>query len=124
MTKGSGQNTKGQGGITRAALFAWCPRCGARTLWEALAAFAPGCRVCGLAFADYEPKGRGLYLVLFPVTLALMAGALALDDALHPPLWLLFAALVVLVPLTMILALRFAKAAVLVMRLRAVGVLT
>jgi hypothetical protein len=124
MTSGFGQNAKGQGGVTRAALFACCPRCAARTLWDAPAAFAPACRGCRLCFADYEPKGRGLYIVLFPLTVALMAGALALDDALHPPLWLLFPALAVIVPLAMIAALRFAKVAVLVMRLRAAGVLT
>jgi uncharacterized protein (DUF983 family) len=61
--------------------------------------------------------------VLFPVTLLLMAAALRLDDALHPPLWLLFPALVMIVPLTLIAALRFAKAAVLITRLRAAGVL-
>lgn len=92
-------------------------------MWDAAAAFAPSCRACALPYAEYEPKGRGLYLVLFPVTLLLMAGALSLDDALHPPLWLLFGALVVAVPLAMVVALRFAKAAVLVMRLRAAGVL-
>lgn len=124
MTTGLGQNAKGQGGIIRAALFACCPRCAARTLWDEPAAFASACCACGLVFADYEPKGRALYLVLFPVTLALMAGALALDEALRPPLWLLLAALVVLVPLAMIAALRFAKAAVLIMRLRAAGALT
>jgi len=123
MSHGASQDTKGQGGITRAALFAWCPRCTARTLWDAPAAFAPSCRACGLAFADYETKGRVLYLVLLPVTALLMAGVLALDDALRPPLWLLFPTLVVLVPLTVIAALRFAKAAVLIMRLRAAGVL-
>lgn len=123
MTEGVSQDTKGQGGIIRAALFGLCPRCTARTLWDAPAAFAPACRACGLAFEDYEPKGRGLYLVLFPVTLLLMAGALRLDDALRPPLGLLLAALVVLVPLTMIMALRLSKAAVLIARLRAAGVL-
>ena len=123
MTSGLDQDMKGQGGITRAALFAWCPRCTAHGLWDGPAAFTPACRACGLAFADFETQGRVLYFVLFPVTLALMAGALALDDALHPPLWLLFPALAVLVPLAMVAALRFAKAAVLVMRLRAAGVL-
>jgi uncharacterized protein (DUF983 family) len=123
MTSGSSQDTKGQGGITRAALFGLCPRCAARTLWDTPAAFAPACRACRLVFADYEPKGRALYLVLFPVTLLLMAGALRLDDALQPPLWLLFPLLAVIVPLALIAALRLAKAAVLIMRLRAAGVL-
>jgi uncharacterized protein (DUF983 family) len=123
MTTGESQKTKGQGGIIRAALFGWCPRCSARTLWDTPGAFAPACRACALSFGDHEPTGRGLYLVLFPVTLALMGAALAVDEALTPPLWLLFPALVVLVPLTMIAALRFAKAAVLIVRLRAAGVL-
>lgn len=61
--------------------------------------------------------------MLLPVTALLMAGVLALDEALRPPLWLLFLALVVLVPLTVIAALRFAKAAELITRLRAAGVL-
>ena len=65
-----------------------------------------------------------LYLVLLPLTALLMAAVLALDNALRPPLWLLFPALAVLVPLTVIAALRIAKAAVLIMRLRAAGVLT
>jgi uncharacterized protein (DUF983 family) len=123
MTSGFGQKSKGQGGLIRAALFAWCPRCTAPTLWAAPAFFAPSCRACGLAFGEHEPKGRRLYLVLFPVTALLMAGVLALDEALRPPLWLLFLALVVLVPLTVIAALRFAKAAELITRLRAAGVL-
>lgn len=118
------QDTKGQGGLIRAALFGLCPRCTARALWDAPAAFAPNCRACGLAFGEHEPKGRALYLVLIPVTALLMAGVLAVDEALRPPLWLLFPALVVLVPLTVIAALRFAKAAILIMRLRAAGVLT
>lgn len=64
-----------------------------------------------------------LYLVLIPVTALLMAGVLAVDEALRPPLWLLFPALVVLVPLAVIATLRFAKAAILIMRLRTAGVL-
>lgn len=124
MSHGEGQNTKGQGGLIRAALFAWCPRCTAGTLWDAPAAFAPSCRACGLAFAEHEPKGRVLYLVLLPVTSLLIAGVLAVDDALRPPLWLLLPVLFVLVPLAIIVALRFAKAAVLITRLRAAGVLT
>jgi len=123
MSHGASENTKGQGGLIRAALFGLCPRCTARALWDAPAAFAPNCRACGLAFGEHEPRGRVLYLVLIPVTALLMAGVLALDDALRPPLWLLFPALVVLVPLAVIAALRFAKAAILITRLRAAGVL-
>lgn len=124
MNQTTDQKTKGQGGLIRAALFGLCPRCTARALWDAPAAFAPKCRACGLALAEHEPKGRVLYLVLIPVTTLLMAGVLAFDEALRPPLWLLFPALAVLVPVSVIAALRFAKAAILITRLRAAGVLT
>lgn len=120
----SDEASKGQGGAIRAALFGLCPRCGARGLWDAPAAFAPACRGCGLAFADYEPRGRWLYAVLLPLIIALMAGALKLDEVLRPPLWLLLCVIVVVVPGTIIGALRLVKAALLLARLRAAGVLT
>lgn len=122
MTDSTDQNTKGQGGLTRAALFGLCPRCGARTLWDAPAGFAPSCRGCGLAFADYEPRGRALYFVLLPLTLLLIAGALKLDDLVRPPLWLMLAVIVVVVPGVIIGGMRLIKAALLVARLRAAGV--
>jgi uncharacterized protein (DUF983 family) len=117
------QATKGQGGLTRAALFGLCPRCAARTLWDAPAGFAPACRACGLAFAEYEPRGRGLYFVLLPLTFLLIAGALKLDDLARPPLWLMLPLIVVVVPGVIIGAVRLMKAALLVARLRAAGVL-
>lgn len=119
----SDEASKGQSGFVRAALFGLCPRCGAKSLWEAPAAFAPTCRACELAFADYEPRGRGLYFVLLPLTALLIAGALKLDEALRPPLWLLLGLIVVLVPSAIIGALRLMKCALLLARLRAAGVL-
>ena len=123
MKETTDRKTKGQGGLTRAALFGLCPRCAARTLWDAPAGFAPTCRSCGLAFADYEPRGRGLYFVLLPLTFLLIAGALKLDDWVRPPLWLMLALIVVVVPGVIIGAVRLMKAALLVARLRAAGVL-
>ncbi len=122
MTDSTEQATKGQGGLTRAALFGLCPRCAARSLWDAPAAFAPSCRACGLVFEDYEPRGRGLYFVLLPLTFLLIAGALKLDDLVRPPLWLMLALIVVVVPGVIFGALRLIKAALLVARLRAAGV--
>lgn len=119
----SDEASKGQSGLVRAALFGLCPRCAARTLWEAPAAFAPTCRACGLAFKDYEPRGRGLYFVLLPLIALLVGGALKLDEALRPPLWLLLGLIVVLVPSAIIGALRLMKCALLLARLRAAGVL-
>lgn len=107
--------------MIRAALFGLCPRCGARSLWDAPAAFAPACRGCGLAVAVHEPRGRLLYLVLLPLIFGLIAAALTLDEALRPPLWLLLGLIAIVVPGTIIMALRLAKAAMLLARLRAAG---
>ena len=124
MNQTTEPNQKGQGGLTRAALFGLCPRCAARTLWDAPAGFAPVCRGCGLVFADYEPRGRGLYFVLLPLTALLIAGALKLDDWVRPPLWLMLGLIVVLVPGVIMGVLRLTKAALLIARLRAAGALT
>ena len=119
----SDEASEGQSGLVQTALFGLCPRCGAKALWEAPAAFAPTCRGCRLAFADYETRGRGLYFVLLPLIALLMAGALKLDEAVRPPLWLLLGLIVVLVPSAIIGALRLMKCALLLARLRAAGVL-
>ena len=113
------QKLKGQPGITQAALFGSCPRCGARGLWETPAGFAPACRACGLDFAAHELRGRRQFLIVLPVTVALIAAALWLDEALRPPLWALFTVLTLVVPMSMVMALRFAKAAALMVRFRA-----
>ncbi len=118
----SDEASKGQRGLVRAALFGLCPRCGAKALWEAPAAFAPTCKGCGLSFESYEPRGRGLYFVLLPLTFLLIAGALKLDEALRPPLWLLLGLIVLLVPGVIIGTLRLMKTMLLLARLRAAGV--
>lgn len=120
----SHEASKGQRGSLRAALFGLCPRCGARSLWTAPAAFAPECRGCGLAFADYEPRGRALYFVLLPLVALMIAGALKIDDLVRPPLWLLLGLIVVVVPAVVIGTIRLMKAALLLARLRAAGVVT
>ncbi len=82
------------------------------------------CQGCGLAFAEFEPRGRLLYAVLLPLIFALIAGALKLDEALRPPLWVLLGLIVMVVPGTIVGALRLVKAALLLARLRAAGDLT
>lgn len=108
--------------MVRAALFGLCPRCGARSLWDAPAAFAPACRSCGLAFEEHEPRGRGLYFVLLPLIALLIGGALKLDDWAHPPLWLMLGAIAIVVPTVVIGAIRMMKTVLLLARLRAAGV--
>ena len=123
MRNGESQKTKGQPGITQAALFGLCPRCGARGLWDAPASLADACRACRQDFARHEPKGRGLYLVVLPVTILLILAALKLDEAVQLPVWVLVPLWGFAVPLVVIGALRFAKAAVLIAQLQKEGLL-
>lgn len=118
MPNGESQKTKGQPGITQAALFGLCPFCGAKGLWDGPANLAGKCNACGQDFARHEPKGRGLYLVVLPITILLVLAALKLDEAVQLPVWVLVPLWGVVVPLTVIGALRFAKAIVLMARLQ------
>lgn len=111
------RDTKGQPGITQAALFGSCPCCGARGLWAGPATLTRNCRACGQDFARFEPKGRGLYLAVLPVTILLVLAALKLDEAVQLPVGVLVPLWGVVVPIAVIGALRFAKAVVLVARL-------
>lgn len=123
MSSGNGQNTKGQPGITQAALFGLCLRCGSKSLWDGPANLAARCNACGLDLARFEPRGRGLYLVVLPVTILLILAALKLDEALKLPVWVLVPLWALVVPLAVIGALRFAKAVVLRARLEKEGLL-
>lgn len=75
-----------------------------------------------MPFAEYEPRGRGLYFVLLPLIALMIAAALRLDDLLHPPLWLILGLIVAVVPAVIIGAIRLMKAVFLLARLRAAGV--
>jgi tellurite resistance protein TehA-like permease len=64
-----------------------------------------------------------LYLVVLPLIFVLIVAALKLDEALRPPLWLLLGLITLVVPGSIIGALRLAKATLLIARLRAAGAL-
>jgi uncharacterized protein (DUF983 family) len=123
MPNGESRKTKGQPGITQAALFGLCPRCGAKGLWDGPANVAARCAACRLDLAGIEPKGRGLYLVVLPVTMLLILAALKLDEAVQLPVWVLVPLWGLVVPLTVIGALRLAKTVVLRARLEKEGLL-
>jgi uncharacterized protein (DUF983 family) len=104
---------KGQPGISRAALFALCPRCGAKGLFAGLADFAPRCTSCGLDFASFN-VGDGPAAFLTLIVGALVTGfALWMHFKLLSPMWVI---VLVLVPVTAVLViwgLRLGKAALL-----------
>lgn len=123
MRNGDSQDTKGQSGLTATALFGLCPRCGAKGAWAGLGAFVERCGACRLELARHEPRGRGMYLVVLPVTVLLVLAALKLDEVVQLPVWALIALWGVVVPSVVTVALRFAKAAALMARLDKEGLI-
>lgn len=109
----AGPNSEGQPGLVPAALFGLCPRCGARTLFDGVAQFAPRCRACTLDFSQFN-VGDGPAAFLTLIIGALIVGlALWLELTWHPPFWV---HAVLWVPLTagaVIWGLRAGKAALL-----------
>ncbi|GAB4472712.1 MAG: DUF983 domain-containing protein [Erythrobacter tepidarius] len=101
---------KGQSGFVPAALSGLCPRCGAKTLFDAASQLADACRVCGLDFLALERGGRFVGVVTMLLALVLILAALAVDEWLGPPLWV---SLLIWGPVTVgsvVLALRLYKA--------------
>jgi len=84
---GTAPDAKGQPGITQAALFALCPRCGAKGLFASLTLFAPKCQKCGLDYQSFN-VGDGPAAFLTMIIGALVVGlALGVELAFEPPLW-------------------------------------
>src|ERR1700752_924023 len=86
-----------------------CPRCGAKTLFAGIAAFAPKCRACGLDFAAFNVgDGPAAFLILI-VGGIVVALAILVELSLSPPWWV---HVILWLPLTAILTiglLRLAK---------------
>jgi uncharacterized protein (DUF983 family) len=106
-------SSKGQPALGEAALFGLCPRCGAKTLFAGLTAFAPRCRVCGLDFSKFNVgDGPAAFLTLIVGALIVIL-ALWLQLSVEPPWWV---HVLLWVPLTItgvIGGLRLAKGALL-----------
>ncbi len=65
-----------------------CPRCGERSLFDGLTSFAPKCRVCGLDFASFNVgDGPAAFLILI-VGAIVVLGAVTLELAAEPPIWI------------------------------------
>ncbi|MDB5720986.1 MAG: hypothetical protein JWP15_1604 [Alphaproteobacteria bacterium] len=95
-----------------------CPRCGARTLFGGLVAFAPRCRSCGLDFSAFN-VGDGPAALLILVIGAVITGlAIALELGAHPPFWVHILLWLPLTTLAVIGSLRVAKALLLALEYR------
>jgi uncharacterized protein (DUF983 family) len=108
-----GKDTEGQPGIASAALFGLCPRCGAKTLFGGLTAFAPRCRACTLDFSQFNVgDGPAAFLTLI-VGALVTALAITLQIAWSPPFWVHIVLWVPLTAAAVIGGLRAGKAALL-----------
>jgi uncharacterized protein (DUF983 family) len=106
-------SSKGQPALGEAALFGLCPRCGAKTLFAGLTAFATRCRVCGLDFSKFNVgDGPAAFLTLIVGALIVIL-ALWLQLSAEPPWWVHALLWVPLTTAGVIGGLRVSKAALL-----------
>ena len=69
------------------ALRGLCPRCGARTLFDGWVRFASRCGSCGLDFESFNVGDGPAAFLIFIVGTIVLVGALVVDGAFSPPLW-------------------------------------
>lgn len=106
-------HTKGQPSIGEAALFALCPKCGARGLFKGWVNFADQCDGCGLDLARFN-VGDGPAAFLTLIIGGVITGLAAwLQLSAEPPWWVHMLLWVPLTTLGVIFGLRFSKAALL-----------
>ncbi len=103
----------GQPGLVPAALFALCPRCGAKGLFAGVTKFAPACRSCGLDFASFNVGDGPAAFLTFLVGGLITGLAIWLELSWHPPFWVHAVLWIPLTTLAVIGGLRAGKAALL-----------
>ena len=100
------------------ALRGLCPRCGARTLFQSVAGFAPRCRACGLDLAAFN-VGDGPAAFLILIVGALVVGlAITVELSFSPPWWVHVLLWLPLATALVILSLRVAKGLLLALEYR------
>lgn len=106
-------NQKGQPGITEAALFGLCPRCGAKSLFAGAVRFADRCNTCGLDYGRFNVgDGPAAFLTLLIGGLVTVL-AIWLQLAVSPPFWVHVILWLPLTAAAVLLGLRASKAALL-----------
>jgi uncharacterized protein (DUF983 family) len=105
-------------GVIRGAILGLCPRCGARTLFATMLAFAPVCSVCGLDYHSFNVGDGAAALVTLLIGAIVVSGSIAVQLMFDPPVWL---QLLIWIPVTtigVIGLLRATKAALLTFEYR------
>jgi uncharacterized protein (DUF983 family) len=95
------------------AVLGRCPRCHARGLFSGALAFASGCTRCGLDFAQFNVGDGAAAFVTLIVGGLVVAGAIALQASLAPPIWVQLLIWLPVMAIAVIGLLRVAKAALL-----------
>ena len=80
-------NSKGQPAIGEAALFAMCPRCGERTVFDGLIQFADRCSACDLDYAKFNVGDGPAAFLTMVVGAVVVALAVWLQLSVEPPWW-------------------------------------
>ena len=100
------------------ALRGLCPRCGARTLYEGLAGFAPRCRACGLDFSAFNVGDGPAAFLTLGIGALVTALAVGLELSAEPPFWVHVLLWLPLTTLLVVGSLRFAKGVLLALEYR------
>ena len=106
MSSEDNSKPEGQPDTASAALFGLCPRCGAKTLFDGIARFAPRCRACSL---DYTQFNVGAVIAILAIWVQL---------SFEPPFWVHAVLWVPLTTVMVIAGLRIAKAWLLIAEYR------
>ncbi|HEY5712941.1 MAG TPA: DUF983 domain-containing protein [Allosphingosinicella sp.] len=72
---------------SQVALKGLCPRCGNRTLFNGMVAFAPKCRGCGLDFSSFNVGDGAVPFLIFIVGGMTVFLAIMVELKVGPPWW-------------------------------------
>lgn len=109
---------KGQPGIVRAALFGFCPHCGAKSMFAAFTQFERKCSGCGLSYEGFNVGDGPAALMVIPIGAIIITLAILLDIAVRPPFWVHALIWVPFTAIIVILFLRVAKGMMLILEYR------
>jgi len=118
MPETESPKTGGQPETASAALFGLCPRCGAKTLFDGIARFAPRCTACGLDLSRFNVgDGPAAFLTLI-IGAVITALAIWLQLSFDPPFWVHILLWVPLTAASVLWGLRVCKAWLLIAEYR------
>ena len=110
---GNPKDTKGQPALREAALFGLCPRCGEKTVFSGMLAFADKCSSCGLDYSRFNVGDGAAAFVTLIVGALVMALGMWVQVAFGPPWWVQALIWVPTIFIATIWLLRVSKAALL-----------